>query len=514
MSPTHHHQQQRRNSVNTNSDSCEDGPWQCSTPLGCIYNNGSNAEHILITRDDLRAGQEVVTKVICSNEQCNQSPYMHTACFQTFEESVLCYLKGHGRAKSWSERQKLQNLWTKKAYDLVFKACACNCAHGHLRKDLDWCLSVSGSAQASSSSHCTGLTENFHPGKFENSIEEEFQQQNGASCSISGQAAGLLNHEPEVAGNNQKRKRKKSKSQSSGSRPTTITIGLPTCIQSNAVKRSDAQNVPTLSRNRTNSVSSITSGSSFGSSNSGDGASVGGLSHSSNEDGGQPPRRAALLHDRSRHDSGGSIFMRRMDYSSFNVLPKQKINSYHIKMEDECSIGNDETRIFILSNLASNKMNKVPCVLCKQYLTVFDRYPLIDGTFFLSPRQHNRTCVQVKIDGKASFLTPVCMHCLEGWTANIGCKFCGKPWTGGHLILGTMYSYDIFAAVPCCPERLKCNNCKQLVIHPDQRFSFFSDYSQIVSCPHCGVQEAHFAKNLPSIFAFLPRRGVTRVNSA
>lgn len=155
---------------------------------------------------------------------------MHTACFQTFEESVLCYLKGHGRAKSWSERQKLQNLWTKKAYDLVFKACACNCAHGHLRKDLDWFLSVSGSAQASSSVHCAGLTENFHPGKFENSIEEEFQQ-NGASCSISGQAAGLLNHEPEVAGNNQKRKRKKSKSLSSGNRPTTITIGLPTCIQ-------------------------------------------------------------------------------------------------------------------------------------------------------------------------------------------------------------------------------------------------------------------------------------------
>jgi len=314
-----------------------------------------------------------------------------------------------------------------------------------------------------------------------------------------------------------KRKRKKSKSQTSGNRPTTITIGLPTFSQSN-VKRSDAQNVPT-SRNRTNSVSSITSGSSFGSS-SGD-ASVGGLSHSSNDDGIQPPRRAALLHDRSRHDSGGSIFMRRMDYSSFNVLPKQKINSYHIKMEDECSIGNDETRIFILSNLASNKMNKVPCVLCKQFLTVFDRYPLIDGTFFLSPRQHNRTCVQVKVDGKSSYLTPVCMSCLEGWTANIGCKFCCKTWTGGHLILGTMYSYDIFAAVPCCPERLKCNNCNQLVIHPDQRFSFFSDYSQIVSCPHCGVQEAHFAKSLPSIFAVIPRQqmrvthnGVSRVNSA
>ena len=128
------------------------------------------------------------------------------------------------------------------------------------------------------------------------------------------------------------------------------------------------------------------------------------------------------------------------------------------------------------------------------------------------------------------------MGCLEGWTAQICCKFCGKPWTGGHLVLGTMYSYDIFAAVPCCPERLKvlnfqnffnfflkrisllfqCNNCNNLVIHPDQRFSFFSDYSQMVSCPHCGVQEAHFAKNLPSIFLRRDERSmrVTRVNSA
>ena len=33
-----------------------------------------------------------------------------------------------------------------------------------------------------------------------------------------------------------------------------------------------------------------------------------------------------------RHDSGGSIFLRRPDYSAFNVLPRHKINSYHIKV--------------------------------------------------------------------------------------------------------------------------------------------------------------------------------------
>ena len=75
----------------------------------------------------------------------------------------------------------------------------------------------------------------------------------------------------------------------------------------------------------------------------------------------------------SRHDSGGSIFLRRSDYSSFNVLPRSKINSYHIKMEDECSIGNDETRCFILSNYATNKMNRVPCVLCNCMMNIFER---------------------------------------------------------------------------------------------------------------------------------------------
>ena len=34
------------------------------------------------------------------------------------------------------------------------------------------------------------------------------------------------------------------------------------------------------------------------------------------------------------------------------------------------------------------------------------------------------------------------------------------------------------------------------MIHPEQRFNFFSDYSQMVSCPNCGVQEAHFCKNI------------------
>ena len=56
------------------------GPWPCCAPKGCLYNNGSNAEHIMITQEDLRCGETV--RVICSNENCFMSPYLHAACFQ------------------------------------------------------------------------------------------------------------------------------------------------------------------------------------------------------------------------------------------------------------------------------------------------------------------------------------------------------------------------------------------------------------------------------------------------
>ena len=69
-----------------------------------------------------------------------------------------------------------------------------------------------------------------------------------------------------------------------------IVFFLKLCYLQGNIKRSDAQNVP---RNRTNSVSSITSGSSLGSSDMSS-------SHSpSSNEGIHPPRRA-LLQDRSR----------------------------------------------------------------------------------------------------------------------------------------------------------------------------------------------------------------------
>ncbi|KAK9744195.1 Headcase protein [Popillia japonica] len=212
-----------------------------------------------------------------------------------------------------------------------------------------------------------------------------------------------------------------------------------------------------------------------------------------------------------RSVAGGAngIFTRRLDFSSFNALPKNKLNSYQIKTEDEGNHGNDDTRCFILSTLASQGRSRVHCVLCEDQLLVFDRYPLVDGTFFLSPRQHAKSCIEVKVEGRTQFLSVVCMGCLEGASGRaIRCRFCNQHWDGTSLVLGTMYSYDIFAAMPCCTERIKCNACYKPVLHPSQRLNFFSDYSHMVPCPHCRTLDTHFVKPLSFCYARLPLRSL------
>lgn len=74
-------------------------------------------------------------------------------------------------------------------------------------------------------------------------------------------------------------------------------------------------------------------------------------------------------------------------------------------MEDEGNHGNDETRLFILSSLAQHHKSRVTCVLCEDSMLVFDRYPLVDGTFFLSPKQHSPDCIEVSFFFKKNHIS-------------------------------------------------------------------------------------------------------------
>ncbi|CAG2163624.1 unnamed protein product, partial [Oppiella nova] len=413
-------------------------------------------------------------KVNCNNDNCREGRYMHKKCFEEWEETVLTYLRSTGRARSWSEKQRLQNLWTKKGYDLAYKACGCKCGRGHLKKDLDWT-----------------------PPAVPSPVEENKKRRNRKKRNNDKPTVNISS--PVVNGTNGSAK----------SGATLVSINNNSIANNN----NNNSNLNNNSIGTTNAIQMIQSSRmrSFSMSSTGSGGSSDGTSPpmSNAGDSASPNFRKLFFSDttkRERHSSG-SIFSRRADYSSFNTLPRHKINSYHIKMEDDGNHGNDETRCFILSTLSANKMNRTACVICSGTMMIFDRYPLIDGTFFLSPRQHNKSAVPVHIEGRVLFMNAVCMGCLEelipvclwapvGWNRTLHCKSCRVRWNGSHLILGSMYSYDIFAAVPCCPERLRCNNCQHLVIPPERRMDFFSDYSHSMPCSHCGIVDHHFIKPL------------------
>jgi hypothetical protein len=107
-------------------------PIKCVRPAGCLE------PERMIYKLDIDIGDIEVVRVTCNNVHCDQGNFMHLECFNEWEGTVLNFLSSTGRARSWSAKQRSQNLWTKKGYDLAFKACDCQCGKGHLRKDLDW----------------------------------------------------------------------------------------------------------------------------------------------------------------------------------------------------------------------------------------------------------------------------------------------------------------------------------------------------------------------------------------
>lgn len=381
-------------------------------------------------------------KVICNNENCQEGIWMHANCFNRWEEQVLNFLSSCGRARSWNDKQRQQNIWTKKGYDLAYKACNCKCGRGHLRKDVDYVP---------------------QPPKIDD-------------------------------GKKNKKVRRKSESNSKTPMvPKTAPPTAPVLSSSVAINWHANGGRPPL-RIRTSSLSSTGSNGSPPSSadtppssgwqiGKGTPLSLGKFDFFADAE------QAAL----------GCIFKRRYDYSVFSTLPRCQQNPYHIKMEDEGPHGNDETRCFVLTTLSTHKVTEISCVTCNQILQIYDKYPLLDGTFFLSPLRYNSK-MQVLYDGKLVYLNAVCMHCMHGTRRELRCAFCRTVWSGRFLLIGTMYAYDIFAAVPCCSYRAACKNCQKPVVEGGAVLPFFSDYSKRFQCPHCKADDSHFVKQLEEIF--------------
>ncbi|CDI97155.1 headcase protein [Echinococcus multilocularis] len=135
------------------------------------------------------------------------------------------------------------------------------------------------------------------------------------------------------------------------------------------------------------------------------------------------------------------------------------------------------------------------------------------------------------------FLHAVCMACMRsidsegGGDANntagggggcedfpqIVCRFCRTPWSGSTLLIGGLYTYDLFACSPCCGEHLRCKSCglqpltrqecekdgeegAEEETNPLQPLPYFSQYSQLLCCQHCRAVDYHFIKPFDEMY--------------
>jgi len=105
-------------------------------------------------------------------------------------------------------------------------------------------------------------------------------------------------------------------------------------------------------------------------------------------------------------------------------------------------------------------------------------------------------------------------RCMDGSSMSLRCRRCNAPWSGAMLLIGTMYSYDVFAATPCCDARLQCKQCRQSVFGGGTSpagpaavappLKYYSEYSRRVKCQRCSVEDFHFVKPLDEMYDIRP----------
>ncbi len=140
----------------------------------------------------------------------------------------------------------------------------------------------------------------------------------------------------------------------------------------------------------------------------------------------------------------GNIFHRREDWSILSRLPINKQNTIHIRLEDEGPYGNDETRCFVLSHFSTLGIRHMECVFCSCKMVIYDRFPLVDGTLFISPFLYGeKKAVPAIVSNRNQFIYTVCLECMSG-SNGIKCKFCNRSWlTGSSLQIGK-FSKELF----------------------------------------------------------------------
>ncbi|XP_053737602.1 headcase protein homolog isoform X1 [Synchiropus splendidus] len=355
------------------SDASSEG--QCATPLGC-----SMGRPIDLEKDDYQ-------RVLCNNELCPHGNWMHLQCFYEWESSILVQFNCIGRARSWNEKQCRQNMWTKKGYDLAFRFCSCRCGQGHLKKDTDWYQvkrmqderKKKPPERSAARSGSTGGGDGFYeePKKSKTSGGKAAQRASSQDLprrqSVERQSSAERGAGPGACDS-------PGQSPPFSLSPTALLVSGPGAFRGSRQLGEFLKSAVHMEAQKKQQLLSRAAG----------GAHL--------DPGAVLPLSFALpLHHRLAPGSlsDGPLphpvqFLRRLDLSELLThVPRHKLNTYHVRMEDDAQAGQgEELRRFILSALSASQRNVLNCALCHRALPVFEQFPLVDGTLFLSPSRH------------------------------------------------------------------------------------------------------------------------------
>lgn len=202
--------------------------------------------------------------------------------------------------------------------------------------------------------------------------------------------------------------------------------------------------------------------------------------------------------------SNEPVFKKRKDLRTLqNNLSKERYREVVMKFGDGGEDGGKEILASVHTTMKKNKLLHMSCLFCEGQSQVYENFPVVDGTLFVSPLRLSRDCAVFYENNAANesprYMSYICVKCQEGQSKTLKCADCAKPWNGSFFQVGTLYSYNILSAIPCCQTQFSCKKChKETLSANDTSSLFFSHFSKKTMCPHCNTEDFHFVKPLSS----------------
>ncbi|CAK9294548.1 unnamed protein product [Gordionus sp. m RMFG-2023] len=396
----------------------------CCTPFRCF---NQNTIEINFPKDSI--------KIRCSNKQCRYAKYMHISCFEIWQDNIVSQVH-YNLNNIYPKEYISQTLWKEHQYDLNIPICQCKCKCGFLKREsYNYFVSVASENKNDmlwkNYNMLNNIIENDpynHPHRFRKESlssslslssfdDNSYSPMNSYIPNFTALIQNGLNKESTTGFNTPYsiKKQHLNNNMTNGNYSSDSMDGSGTENSSSNNSTHFRPFIKTdnnmhyqqgrLSGDVINNIYQnkspiITTTSPLTVNNSNNQQTINGSSFYYNNNV-LPLQKYDQKQDNGTGNSmiqNDSLtlplvhticpFPNRSNYEPFNRLPRSLVNSFHVKMEDEGPHGNDETRYSILSRLSALNRTQLSCVICACNMTVYDRYPLIDGVLFLSPVNH------------------------------------------------------------------------------------------------------------------------------